>query len=118
MTKASLTVVDPTTTELRPPRQLGPAGQKLWTEILAEFVIDDRPAQEILCLAAEAIDRAQRLSAAIAKDGEMIRTKSGIRINPAIKDETACRALAARLLQQLGLLSEPLKAIGRPPRAY
>jgi hypothetical protein len=118
MAKPALTVVDPTAAELRPPRPLGPAGTQLWNDVLNEFTLDDCAALQLLCLAAESLDRAQRLSAAIAKDGEMIRTKSGIRINPAIKDETACRALAARLLQQLGLLSEAIKPVGRPPKAY
>jgi hypothetical protein len=118
MTKPWLTVVDPAATKLRPPRKLEAAGQKLWAEILAEFTIEDRAGQELLCLVCESIDRASRLSAVIAKDGEMIRTKSGIRINPAIKDELACRAFAARALGQLGLLSEAIKPVGRPPKVW
>jgi hypothetical protein len=91
---------------------------QLWTEILAEFVIEDRAGLELLCLAAESLDRAQRLSAAIVKDGETIRTKTGIRAHPGLRDELANRAFAARALGQLGLLSEAIKPIGRPPRAY
>jgi hypothetical protein len=87
---------------------------QLWQRIQAEFSIRDAGGIELLCLAAAALDRAEALSAAITEQGETIITKGGIRSHPSVKDEIACRALCARLLQRLGVLDQPIKAPGRP----
>ena len=104
---------------LKPPRKLGPAGASLWARIQAEFAITDVGGIELLCLACQALDRAENLAEAIARDGEVIHTRAGVpKTHPAVRDELQCRAFAAKMLQKLGVTDEPLKSIGRPPRGY
>jgi hypothetical protein len=112
--KPPLTLVGPGTTAPAPPRKLGPPGQALWNRVQAEYRIIDSGGVEILCLAAQALDRAESLSAAIAEDGQTIRTRTGVRAHPAMRDEIANRALVARLLGKLGIGAEPVKSPGRP----
>ena len=69
---------------------------------------------EILCLAAQALDRAESLSAAILEEGQTIRNRAGVRAHPLLRDEVANRALIARLLSKLGINVEPVKPVGRP----
>src|SRR6266404_7017001 len=106
--KPPLSLVGPGTTGPAPPRALGPPGLALWNRVQAEYRILDSGGTEILCLAAQALDRAERLSAAIAADGETVLTRTGIRAHPALRDEIANRALVARLLGKLGIASEPI----------
>jgi hypothetical protein len=113
--KSPLTLVGPGTTAPAPPRTLGAPGLALWNRIQLEFSILDSGGAELLCLAAESLDRAAALAACIDADGLSIRTRNGIKANPLLRDELAARALAARLLVRLGVTSEPLKAAGRPP---
>jgi hypothetical protein len=115
MPKPTLTLAAPPTTSCAPPRKLGPTGRQLWDDILREFDIADRAGLELLCLAAEAVDRAERLAACIDRDGEVVATKTGPRAHPALRDELANRAFCARTLERLGLTTQPTKPIGRPP---
>jgi hypothetical protein len=89
----------------------------LWNRVQAEYAIRDSGGVELLCLAAQALDRAESLSAAIAADGQTIRTRTGVRAHPALRDEIANRALVARLLGKLGITTEPVKSPGRPGSA-
>ena len=70
-----------------------------------------------MLLAAEALDRMQSLRAQIDADGEVVRTKNGLKKqHPALKSELAARSFIARTLQRLGLNLEPLQSRpGRPP---
>ena len=111
-----LTIISPGTTAPPPPRKLAPPGLALWTRVQREYLITDSGGVEILCLACQALDRAESLSAAIAEEGQTIRTRSGIRAHPALRDEIANRALVARLLSKLGINVEPTKASGGPYR--
>jgi len=112
--KPPLTVVGPGTTAPQPPRTLNPPGLALWGRIQAEYAICDAGGMELLCLACEATDRAAGLAGAIDADGLTLRTRTGIRAHPALRDELAARALAARLLVRLGVTTEPVKSPGRP----
>jgi hypothetical protein len=118
MSEPVLTVAAPAPTDDSPPRELGAAGRQLWNQILAEYSIADRAGREILCLAAEATDRAAQLAAQIDETGSVIQTRNGPRANPALRDELANRAFVARSLQRLGVLSEPIKPVGRPTRGW
>ena len=87
----------------------------LWRRVTAEYDVSDPSGVEFLTLACEALDRAQGLSVAISRDGEIIRTAGGPKAHPAIRDELANRAFVTRTLQRLGLNFEPLRsAPGRP----
>jgi phage terminase small subunit len=109
-----LTLIGPGSTVPPPPRALGPHGTQLWNRVQREYHILDCGGIELLCLICQSLDRAESLSAAIAEDGQTIRTRTGIRAHPALRDELANRALVARLLSKLGINAEPVKPPGRP----
>jgi hypothetical protein len=112
--KPPLTLVGPGSTAPTPPRTLGPHGLSLWTRVQSEYHIVDCGGVELLCLACQALDRAESLSEAVAEDGQTIRTRSGIRAHPALRDELANRAFITRTLAKLGIATEPVKPPGRP----
>jgi len=45
----------------------------------------------------------------------MIKTSTGMRSHPLIRDELQCRALAMRTIDKLGINHEALKSVGRAP---
>jgi hypothetical protein len=114
--KPALTIVGSGATAPPPPRALGPHGQCLWDRVQREYYIVDCGGVELLCLACQALDRAESLSAAIAEQGQTLCTRTGVRAHPALRDEIANRALVARLLSKLGIAVEPIKPPGRPPK--
>jgi hypothetical protein len=105
---------DPTTTSISPPRKLGVLGSALWDAIQNEYKIDDAAGRELLAQACEAADRVARLAEKIDSDGEVIETKSGPKVHPALKEELAGRQFICRILERLGLNLEAVKPIGRP----
>jgi hypothetical protein len=116
----ALTVVGPGASGPQPPRQLGAPGRQFWDDILREFTIEDRAGLELLCLAAESLDRAADLDERIRVEGATIKGRGGmVRVHPAIKDQLACRAFTARCIERLGLNLEAVRAgPGRPARAF
>jgi hypothetical protein len=117
--KPPLTLVDPTSTAITPPRQLGPHGMNLWSGVLTEFDIRDRAGLELLCQACACLDRAEDLAEQIAADGAIIHTRTGVRSHPGIKDETGCRTACVRILEKLGVTREELRPLpGRPPAGW
>jgi phage terminase small subunit len=116
--KPSLAVVNlPPATEAHPaPAHLGAIGADLWREIVAAYEFSDRGSYETLGQACAAADRAERCRAQIDQDGELIRTKSGMRDHPLLKHEIAARSFVVRTLARLGLDLEPIRdSVGRPP---
>jgi hypothetical protein len=101
-----------------PPRKLGEHGRAGWNRLMAEYQIEDAGGIEVLAQICAAIDRAERLRALIDEQGETIKNRSGVRVHPELKDEAACRAFVVRSLARLGILDEPVKANGRPPRPF
>ena len=85
----ALSVVPPVAIGGPPPRDLGPHGRELWDAVLKEYRITDRGGIELLAQACGALDLVEALGEAIAKDGVIVRTPSGLRANPAIKEQTA-----------------------------
>jgi hypothetical protein len=112
--KSPVTLVGPGSTAPVPPRTLGPHGLSLWTRVQSEYHILDCGGVELLCLACQALDRAESLSTAITAEGETVRTRTGVRAHPALRDELANRAFITRALVKLGITSEPIKPPGRP----
>jgi hypothetical protein len=111
-----LSLVNPASTTIQPPRPLGSHGLNLWNGILSEFNVADRAGLELLAQAAACLDRAEGLAGEIAADGAVIRTRAGLRSHPSIKDEIAARTACVRILGKLGVLEEPLRpGPGRPP---
>jgi hypothetical protein len=99
-----------------PPGELGVVGMSLWRDIVSSYEFNDRGSYETLFQACAAADRAANLRALIDEDGEVIRTKVGIKDHPGLKHEIANRSFVVRTLSRLGLDLEPLRSgPGRPP---
>jgi hypothetical protein len=95
---------------------LGDAGQRLWSAVQTEFDVSDVAGRELLGQACRAADRAESLAARISSDGEVIRTKTGLRAHPALPAELAARSFVVKVLVKLGINYEPLRVgVGRPP---
>jgi hypothetical protein len=116
MPKTPLRVVTPTQPPAvdDPPLRLGPEGRGLWDRVLREYDIDDVGGREILAQACSALDRAEALRKAIEKQGEVVKSRAGLRAHPAIKEELAARGFVCRQLSRLGLNLEPVQNVGRP----
>src|SRR6516165_1005731 len=108
--KPPLTLVGPDTTGPKPPRHLGRHGMALWTAITSEYRVDDSGGIEMLMQACLAADRVEALAEQISRDGEVIRTKGGMRSHPGLKDEIALRAFIVRTIRAMGLNYEPVRS--------
>jgi hypothetical protein len=114
--KPPLSVVNLPFTIPKPPASLGNAGATLWRSIMAEYDIPDAGGQTLLEQAASAYDRAERLRIEIDRDGEIIRTRTGMREHPGLKIELALRSFTVRTLQRLGINLEAVRpASGHRP---
>jgi hypothetical protein len=98
-----------------PPRKLGKHGLALWRSITAEYGVDDAGGIEMLLQACQALDRSEACRDHIDRDGEVIRSKAGLKDHPALKHEIANRSFVVRTLHRLGLDVEAVRPIGRPP---
>jgi hypothetical protein len=97
-----------------PPRPLGKCGMALWRAVTSEYDIADSGGREMLAEACAALDRAESLREQIDNDGEIVRTKTGLRDHPGLKHELANRSFVVRTLARLGLDVEAVKPVGRP----
>jgi len=114
--KPPFPIVSGDTAEPSPPRPLGPHGRQLWHRVQSEYRITDCGGVELLSQACAAEDTAESLAEAIARDGHVVHSRTGVpRTHPAVKDELACRAFVVRTLERLGLNVEAVKPPGRPP---
>jgi hypothetical protein len=113
--KARLSLVDPSTIGIAPPRQLGEHGLALWNAVQGAYRIDDAGGIELLAQACAAADRVEALATQIDEDGEIIRGRAGPKAHPALRDELAGRAFIVRTLERLGLTLEAIRPMGRPP---
>jgi hypothetical protein len=109
-------VADPGAIPPPPARVVGEHGRELWRRVHAEYAVDDVAGREMLTQACLGSDRAEALAACVAEQGEVLRTKTGFKAHPAIREEMACRAFVVRTLSRLGLNFEPIRTtFGRPP---
>ena len=108
-TSPHLSVVGSALTGNEPPRPLGSHGQALWNSVTAEYDVTDVAGREFLCQAGQALDLAEALAERIREDGAVVRTPSGIKSHPSIKEELSARALekGAYLMQELKALAAP-----------
>jgi hypothetical protein len=117
--KPSLTVIRPGGDHgPTPPSGLGTVGSAVWNSVQAQYRIEDSGGLSMLEQACRALDRAEACSDQIARDGMLIETPHGPREHPLLKHETVNRALAVRVLRQLGLSVEPVRAVGRPAKGF
>jgi hypothetical protein len=116
MAKPPLVLVSPGPTGVPPPRKLGQHGMALWNAVTREYGIDDVGGIEFLMQACLASDRVEALAEQIDADWEIIRTRTGARSHPGLKDEVALRAFIVRTIEKLGLNFEAVRpSAGRPP---
>ena len=103
----------------KPPKHLRAAGKKLWSDIAAEYGIDDAAGLHLLTTACEALDRMRAAQAAIKKHGECVEDRYGcLKLNPACGLEKELRAGMILALKAMNLDIEPLRDhAGRPGRA-
>ena len=87
----------------------------MWDRVMAQYRIEDAGGIEMLTIACQAIDRSESCREEIDRVGHMIKTSTGMRSHPLIRDELQCRALAMRMIDKLGINHEALKSVGRPP---
>ena len=113
-----LTLLDPASTGISPPRPLGQHGLALWNGVQSAYRIDDIGGIQLLTLAAQALDRVEALAERISADGEVVHTRAGPKAHPALRDELAGRAFIARTLERLGLNVETIKPLGRPSKGW
>jgi hypothetical protein len=98
-----------------PPAALGETGRDLWNRVMAEYAVADCGGRELLYQACAAVDRLAAISARISEDGEVLKTKGGLKSHPSIRDEIQLRAFVVRTIAKLGLDVEPLRGgVGRP----
>jgi hypothetical protein len=115
-----LTLIDPDQADPRPdpsqpPAGLHESGRGLWKRILRDFEISDAHGLEALYQICVASDRANECAEAIARDGAVIRTKTGPRDHPALKHELQMRSFICRALARMGFdVITPRGEPGRP----
>jgi P27 family predicted phage terminase small subunit len=96
-------------TKIQPPKHLSAEARKLWTELRADYAIDDSAGLALLRAACEASDRAQQARAMIVKDGMVSTDRFGQRKpHPAVGIERDARTQLLAALRALKLAPEPL----------
>ena len=113
--KPKLTLVGSTANVGRPPVTLGKAGATLWRSIMSQYEIADCGGLSMLEQACAAQDRIAECGVIIAREGSVVRTKSGPKEHPLLKIELQSRSFLVRTLIRSGLDVEPVKPMGRPP---
>ena len=105
----------PSLSRRRLPEGLDATGAALWSELVGTYEWDDPAAYRTLLEACFAIQRAERCRKLIDEQGEVARTKAGLKSHPLLRDEVAARALGCRLLARLGTIwSRSGRLVGRP----
>jgi hypothetical protein len=105
--KLALIRAEPLADLMQPPADLAATGAALWTSIQRQYQISDSGGLAMLKLACESLDRAHSCREQIDEDGEVVRSRTGIRDHPLLKHETAARSFTVRTLLRLGLDVEP-----------
>ena len=80
-----------------PPSTLGKAGASQWRTIMNEYAITDSGGKAILLQICSAVDNLHDCDVAIARDGAMISSRTGLREHPLLKQRLALRAFITRV---------------------
>ena len=85
-----------------PPKGTGPSGRRLWRSIVHDWELAEH---EIALLreTVRCVDTLDRLAKIVARDGDMVDSKAGPRIHPAIVESRQLRIALARLVAVLRL---------------
>jgi hypothetical protein len=101
---------------VKPPADLSPRGAALWRSCLRQddtLGESDNPMREMLLEACRQADHLDALQEVCDRDGLMIETAMGPKVNPAFVELNKGRSLLARLIVSLRL---PDEASGRRPQ--
>ena len=77
-----------------PPGKLGETGLALWRSVVESYEFSDPGSTQILYQACRSADRAEACREIIDTDGELMRTKTGARSHPLLRDELNNRRCA------------------------
>lgn len=92
----------------RPPSELSPEARKLWSEILADYEIDDAGGLAMLRQLCEALDRLRECQQELKADGLTVKGYRGQpRPHPLLKTESECRRQMLACYRALNL--DPLE---------
>lgn len=102
-------------TKPKAPAGAGPAGAKLWREVLDEYELEQH---ELLLLreAVRTVDTLDSLQAQVAADGVLLDSSQGSRAHPALVEARQQRIALARLLAALRLPAGEEEAGDRRPQ--
>lgn len=104
---------------LAPPDGLGEAGSQLWRDLHRDYVIDDASGLAQLHQICCTVDKVAEYSAAIERDGPVLRTKVEVKDHPLIRHVQNGRSFIVRSLHKLGLdVIAPRAEAGRPSGDY
>jgi P27 family predicted phage terminase small subunit len=99
----------------KPPTHISAAAKRLWSDIFAEYSIDDAAGLAILRVSLEAFDRSQEARKVVKKQGMTVSGRDGqVRSHPLLTVERDNRAAFLAGLKALNLDLLPLKKPGRP----
>jgi hypothetical protein len=81
--------------------------------------ISDAAGVELLCVACQALDRAESCREQIDEMGELgVVNGVAVKEHPLLRHEIANRSFVVKTLERLGLNAEAGKAVGRPPGSW
>jgi hypothetical protein len=111
---------EPPVNRLQPPPNLRASGATCWARIMTEYDVQDAGGLELLNQLCAGLDDIASYDAIIDAEGVMIRTKTGTKAHPLLKERLSVRAFVARTIVRLGLNVEVIRPTsGRPPgQAY
>src|SRR5712692_8336271 len=85
-----------------PPKHLSAALKRFWTHVVGGFELESHHLQ-LLEQACSQLDRADRARRQLAKDGDFVQGRYGLRAHPAVAVARDAEIAAARLLRELDL---------------
>jgi hypothetical protein len=117
-TNPNLSLIKQSATPPESPVKFGKAGNTLWQNIQTAYAVDDIGGIELLTQACHTADRVEALAAQINADGEVVATRNGMKEHPGLRAEASGRAFICRVIQKLGINTEPIRPVGRPPKSF
>jgi hypothetical protein len=113
-----LSLIKPSASPPEPPCKFEEAGLKLWRSIQAAYQVDDIGGITLLVEACHTADRVAAIAARINDEGEVVETRNGLKEHPGLRAEQSGRAFIVRVIQKLGINTEPIRPVGRPPKSF
>jgi phage terminase small subunit len=99
----------------RPPIHLGPAGKRVWRDVIAAFALEPQDPCR-LEIAARQADIAEEARRRVAADGAYLMNKIGqVYPHPGLAVENRAQTLCLKALRELGLDAATAGDLARPP---